>query len=551
MNILKKGVIVGGVLLFGAAACADLDVDNLNAPDAERALVTPGDVESLVAGAFKQWWTGNAYYEGPSFFLSAAAFQHSAWPANAGVVHYSQFPRPPITNDPADQYYGNVSRVWDRSYRALAALQQGIAAIEEDPAAFAAAFTDGEERLARARAYAKFTQGVAHGSIALLYDRGFVIDETVEVDPQGNIVDPEFAEPRPYDQLMDNALAYFDEAIALAEANEFIIPGDWLGGFDVDQDKLKGIAHAYKARLRAAVARTPAERAAVDWNAVLADLDEATTWDVYHGDGQYSQWTQDPWWYFRFAGWQQLSYWILGMADQSGTYQQWVNVPIAERIPEVNGEPFLIITPDQRFSQGATLEEQTADSEDRYPRYGIPTTFSLANNFQQPARGTWRWSYYWTYDVLNERLEGNPGTREEVSQAELDLLRAEALYRLAGNAPTPEAILLVDTYRTAAGLGSSAANTDCVPRLPDGSCGDFFEMLKWEKRIETQYRGLHGAPWYFEGRGWGDLYEGTYLQFPIPCRDLFVMQMLPCYTFGGVGGEMASPGSVYNWPTEG
>ena len=56
---------------------------------------------------------------------------------------------------------------------------------------------------------------------------------------------------------------------------------------------------------------------------------------------------------------------------------------------------------------------------------------------------------------------------------------------------------------------------------------------------------------FIDSRGWGDLYAGTQLQFPIPCTELELAGMLPCYTFGGVGGDMAAPVSTYNWPDEG
>jgi hypothetical protein len=55
---------------------------------------------------------------------------------------------------------------------------------------------------------------------------------------------------------------------------------------------------------------------------------------------------------------------------------------------------------------------------------------------------------------------------------------------------------------------------------------------------------------YFDSRGWGDLWLGTPLQFPVPCQDVEILGLLPCNAFGGVGGEMASPGSSYNWPHE-
>ena len=112
---------------------------------------------------------------------------------------------------------------------------------------------------------------------------------------------------------------------------------------------------------------------------------------------------------------------------------------------------------------------------------------------------------------------------------------------------------LVNATRVAAGLNATNANglnTSCVPRLPSGACGDLFEMLKWEFRLETQFQGMFGAPWYFLGRGWGDLYRGTQLHLPVPCGVLQARGMA-CYTLGGVGGNSASTGSAYAaWPFE-
>ena len=62
--------------------------------------------------------------------------------------------------------------------------------------------------------------------------------------------------------------------------------------------------------------------------------------------------------------------------------------------------------------------------------------------------------------------------------------------------------------------------------------------------------GLASAPWYFDGRGWGDLYQGTPLHFPVPCQELQVLQILPCATFGGPGGAMSAPVSTYRFNGE-
>jgi hypothetical protein len=137
-----------------------------------------------------------------------------------------------------------------------------------------------------------------------------------------------------------------------------------------------------------------------------------------------------------------------------------------------------------------------------------------------------------------------------VTGAEMRLLKAEGLYRLGDRAG---AAALVNVSRTAAGLDptdAQGANSSCVPRLHDGTCGDLWEMLKWEKRVETVWTGVAGANWWFDGRGWGEFWLNTPLQFPVPCDELRIMGETFCYTFGGPGGDMGSPGSVYDYPGE-
>jgi hypothetical protein len=98
---------------------------------------------------------------------------------------------------------------------------------------------------------------------------------------------------------------------------------------------------------------------------------------------------------------------------------------------------------------------------------------------------------------------------------------------------------------------AAGTNTSCVPKMPNGQCGDLWEMLKWEKRHEAQWTGVAGANWWFDGRGWGDLWKDTPVQFPVPCKELQVLQMLPCTNFGGPGGESGAPMSSYAFPFEG
>jgi hypothetical protein len=133
----------------------------------------------------------------------------------------------------------------------------------------------------------------------------------------------------------------------------------------------------------------------------------------------------------------------------------------------------------------------------------------------------------------------------------MNLLKAEGLFRTNDKAG---AAAIINETRTAHGLSATDAagtNASCVPKLPNGSCGDLWEMLKWEKRLETVHTGITGAGWWFDSRGWGDLWADTPVQWPVPCKELQVLQLLPCNTYGGPGGEMVAAGSTYDWPGPG
>src|SRR5688572_24612752 len=126
----KRSVLATSLLLFGAAGCVDLDVTNQNDPEAERALRLPGDVESLIAGAYLQWWNSEQTVDGLGTLLSVQSFQHSAFPANFGMYYYSEYPRAEVRNNPALGEYLQHATPWSLNYRAVAAVRDGLIAIE-------------------------------------------------------------------------------------------------------------------------------------------------------------------------------------------------------------------------------------------------------------------------------------------------------------------------------------------------------------------------------------------------------------------------------------
>jgi hypothetical protein len=516
-----KTTALATVLLFGASGCLDLAVDNINQPDTRRVLASPADVEQLIANSYLSWWNGlvglkvdaGFTHPGAESVLSTAAFEHTSWAANFGMVQLSWLPREPINNQQADSYAFTYEIVWYDLYRAIQAAADGLGALD-------GGVELGATGEARARAWANFVLGLSHGYLGIHYDQAIIWDENA--DPLAEL------ELSPYGDVLAAALAKLDLALGYT-STAFTIPQEWLPGVDLTNESLARLIHSYKARIRAEGARTPAEREAVNWAQVIADVDAGrqedfaplmnnTTWrrmmHVYHSF---------------YGAWNGMPYFISGMADQSGGYQAWRQVPVMDR------EPFLIQTPDLRFPQGATVAEQNAN-----PGLYIRTQ---SINEGRPERGKWRWTMYNDYRNLAFYTEPDRwiGRVPEMTASEMRLLKAEGLLRTGQPGAAAE---LINVTRVGNG-GLSAAdaagtNTSCVPKLPNSTCGDLLEMMKWEKRMETW--GTRFGSWYFDSRGWGDHAEGTPLHWPVPAKEMNVLQ-LPINTHGGNVGDVAPLGT--------
>src|SRR5262249_59366326 len=125
-----------------------------------------------------------------------------------------------------------------------------------------------------------------------------------------------------------------------------------------------------------------------------------------------------------------------------------------------------------------------------------------------------------------------------MTRGEMRLLTAEGYLR-AGNIAA--ALVRIDSSRVTngglpslvtAGIGDTLTalpgGVSCVPRVPDAAaaagaykasrCGRLWDALKWEYRLETMYTGY--GMWYYAGRGWGDLPQGTALYWPVPYQEM-------------------------------
>ena len=476
MRIFKILALIGLLGVVGNA-CTDLAVTNLNDPDRQRAIQTPGDVESLISGSFNSvFWSYQDSYTVCA--PGVAANSHSSSWGNWGMRDSSEEPRIAYNNDPSYSYNNQAETPWGDAYSALAGARDGLAAIAEG-----LKIIEGETDVTpRAVAFGKLVQGMAHANLARFFDQAFIIDENSDL-ANIELVDS--------DVLYAAAIGYFNEAIQAAQGSTFTVPSAWVGfGGDWSASDLAQIAKALKVRLTIQMPRSKAERDAVDWNAVLTGLSDGLPFEV----GQY--YDGNTWGWHRSklhcggrqSGWNRIDMRTIGPADVSGQWETWINAAPNDK------EPFDIVTPDSRIT----------DPGD--PQSGGKLLRWYGNSPYPLSRGIWHFSNYMDY---RWDFPSFIGFYPDFVQAEVDFIRAEAWYRLGQFDKARE---VVNQYRANGDLPPFVTNQNpdppasCVPQNANGTCGDLWEALKYEKRIENYHYGSVSE--FMDDRGWGDLEVG-------------------------------------------
>jgi hypothetical protein len=513
-SIVRRAAWIAAALTL--ASCMSLTVSNDNNPDRVRATNTPGDVEALIASTFQRWWP-RVYGTTPTIMWSAMGYEFSTPFICFSGQEMSQEPRPAWNNTTTYNNAGTSSNTWLDMYGVISLANDGLASINRG----VKIGTNGADN-PRARAFAKLMQGVAHGYLALMFDKAVIIDEKTDVD---TLVVPNYV---PYTDVMAAALSMIRTSIAIADSATFTVPNvGWVPGLTLTNKDISKLGHTFIARFETYVARNAAERAAVNWADVIAQVDAGITADFapigtpgIFEDGYKMRAarlrTTIPSDYMRGSNW------LIGPSDSTDNFKNWVATPIANR------EAIQVRTKDRRI-EGPT----GAGSKGKYFGYDPNVTFFAA------TRGTYLRSFYAFYHY-GTGTTWQSGPLVAIARTELDLLKAEALIRLNR---TSEAIPLINKTRTTNGelpavdINGPPNAPGCVPRRVDGACGSLWDAFRYEKRIELA--GTDGQVAFWDSRGWTALAVNSFLNFPIPGRELEV-ERLPNYTYGG-GGAMSAP----------
>ena len=526
---IRTAALVAGLL--GTGAC-DLVVQNPTQPETARVLASSSDVESLVSTYYKRWHDGLYRNTGNVSLMGyVQSFEDFSSLSNNCMGQRVTIPRPPNDNSigngcAAEQqkvysYMNEVTRVASSVLKTLTKPGFTLGSTNQDN---------------RAKAFAQFLRGISLGYAALVYDSSAVIDETTDAVDAGALKGYQDVAAASYDALQKS----IDFANAAGSGgNGFPLPATWIPSTTTfDKVEFIKLVRSYRARIRANVARTPAERAAVDWTAVIADAQNGIT--ANHDNitntvsGPFNGVVDQV---YSYGTWHQMSPFIIGMADTSGAFASWIAKPLAARGADGS---FFMVTPDQRWPQGTSRVAQQTDfalaqcnaAAQVCKRYFVnrPT----AND--PPSSPTWGLSNYdharwWSWRTAGDGGSARNGKLVFMTLAEINLLEAEGQIRKGNFAA---AAVLINKTRVQNGALPPIVALDnttpvdganaCVPKVPVApsfntlACGTMMEALKWEKRNETAYTGF--IQWFMDGRGWGDLPEGTPLEWAPPYQDL-------------------------------
>jgi len=541
MKAIKLLASASMLMLFGSSCDQRLSVQNLTDPDIARVFGTGQSIESTIGAGYQTVHNAMANTNNqPGVEVWGLESYSSLNNFNLGTR--AAIPRLPINNViGAPSIFSEFTALAKEARLIINALN----ALDELNKANLN--TGSAARDMRARSFGMFVAGVSLGWMAVMYDSAAIVTlgmPSDEIPPLSGSA-----------AVGKAAIAFLDTALALANnpaaATAFPLEALWMGnstGLSLDQ--YRRLIRSYRARFRAGIVRTPAQAAAVEWAKVIDDAENGIQANFMVNTGSSTGWSvgyqvtryQDP-------TWSEMSMMYMGMADVSGAYATFIAADYSRK----NGW-FLVVTPDKRWPQGTTRAAQNTASVQPTSVTSLPyiSNRSISNDVTGDG---WGISFYDYFRYRYIKTNSNAGPFPEFLKAENDLLAAEGYLRTGNIAKAAEKIDL-----TRVGIGGLPAlsgaitsatqavpgGANCVPQVPTGStvaCGNIFEAMKYEKRMETMFSGF-GRFW-IDGRGWGDLVEGTPLEFPVPYQEMQSRQ-LPYYLLGPGFGSAAAKG-VYGF----
>ena len=482
MNIIKSSAkwLLGAALVVGFTGCEDLEVENLNNPDRSKILENPAEYIQIIEGQYATWWNGTEKSD-PHWGLQVAGEQMTSSWGNWAAQDLGTIPRIQLENTLTYARRAVMTTPWYNLNAALAGTNDVMRfiTVENIPV-----IVDGVDRTQEAIALGKGLQGLALGSLGLLFDQAFAVDETSDIEAGITMV--------PYDQVISLARQKLNEAIQIASTNSFNVR--IFNNIGWTSAQFAQYLRTQSAKLEALSSRNASETtSSTNWAEILQLTNAGIQAPVnVLGDGGIVWWNrikiqgQD-------AGWAFVSSRVINMMDNRMPY------------PWPDGVNSLPVPSDPRDRR------MTTDFRTSAPPF-------------QAARGYYFFSMYYYQRFQSYRANLNT-EMVHMLVADNDLLRAEALVRTNGS-KAQAAELINKTRVTRGGLAplTGAESNDVL-----------LAAILYEELVELGWTNLHSNGFFYRRAttvGSQQLLPGTIPHMPVPAQELNVLG-LPEYSFGG------------------
>lgn len=486
---------VAFLFLIALGSCKKLDVGkNPNDPDFDDVYSNSASVKSIAGGLFNTWYIGtHSYGESPMMFLATASDNVTCSWGNQAMRDMSWEPRQAWNNSPSYSYRATTKAFFDDMYKVINTASNVMKAIN------AGLEISGGADNNLVKAFCKFNQGIAYGELALVFDKGFIVDENITIP---NATLSTASTPA---EIATAAVGYLDEAIALC-SNSFAVPSSWLGSTaSYSNTEFKKLCSSWAARILANMPRNKTQVTAVDWAKVKAYADAGITSDFTIQQDGYTNWYAEAGDYLTFPGWGKVDMFVVNLMD--------------------NTQP-------QHWDDNASFPTPPASTNPQDQRIFSDFEYSSLNWFQ-PTRGYYHFSNY-RYARYDAAYALGDGPVPDFMKAENDMLRAEArAYSndLAGAA----AIINAGTRVTRGSMAPVAA-----------VLADIEKAILHERHVELYVTGM--GIQFFAMRKLNLLQKGTPLHWPLPAQTLETFnEKPPFYTFGGVAAADGNNTSNAGW----
>jgi hypothetical protein len=474
-------------LILSFTSCEDLNVENLNQPDRERALASDADVINLIDGAvtdniFHLIGFSGIYYDNMSDQSTTTNAFRSFW-------SFANEPREQINNSPTNSDLGNhVGSSWSSLNSFINTANTLITLIENDGKILIDGLGNDVTTSKLAASY--FVKGLSQGYLSLIYDKGFI------VDPDTDLAALEF---KTYKEMMESSLANLDMAISLAgNSAQLRLHSQYTASNTV----FKQLMNSFAAKILIGNARTNSEHLTTDMSRVMAYANAGITADFDPPARQSILFNNyQDWRTFYIAGQGYLP------TDLKVIHQLDPNYPV-----DYPTDPSIILAP--------------AESDDpRLDYFSYTATFG----FLRESRGRHLFTNYFNerkFSDNNRNVDGIP--LDIFMLGELQYIKAEA----SSSASQAASYLNSSPRSTVGGITTPATDADVE------------KALLYEYAVELDLNASIGTNWFFMRR-YDMLQPGTPLQYPVPATELEIIGG-EFYTFGGAtnaGQDGTSSGS--------